>query len=399
MKKLLAATAIIFLFGKAFHPCSAQWLPVYQDPNALFYDAAFPTDNTGYVAASDSGGSMVLRTNDGGVTWNKKYIFGWSFINKVVMADSLKGYLIKGGVPVKILRTNDGFNTYAVRTLDSSFVVQALELVNDSTGFYLNNATRLRKFEHYGSSFSYVFDTLFDGQNLQFVNAGTGYLDNGDRLLKTNDTGNTWNYANANLGFYCVVFRFADSVQGYFSDGSMIYQTYDGGVSFPQQYNFPDVSSFAAKGNFCMAANNTGNVTYTTNAGLTWQTETTGINLIAPESYIVKITPAGSCFLFSQYCGEIRKRSPVTSGISSEVDEIVITIYPNPFHSAATISFSEHQESVSITITDVTGKEILSESFSGIQFSFERNGLEAGMYFVSVISGKKTALMRKMVVQ
>jgi len=387
MKSHLFAILIAILISTTTHNAFAQWIPVYQDNYTEFRDAAFPTDNIGYVAATDTSGACVLRTIDGGITWDKRHINGWGFIDKVAMTDSLSGYLIKGGAPVQLLMTTDGFATYTMHNLDSSFIVQSLELINDSTGFYLNNAARLRKFKNYGASYFHVFDTLFDGQNLQFVNPTTGFLDNGTKLLKTSDGGSNWNFVNSNLGFYCVVFKFADSLNGYFHDGSMIYKTSDGGISFPQQYNFPDPTTFAMNGNFCMVANAYGDVAYTTDNAQSWQTETTGINWITTESYILKNSPGGSLYLFSQFCGEIRKRQPVIAGVKDLTEGKSISIYPNPATGKITITSSGFDlRGATVRIIDITGK--VAYSYMTANFSTVRLDLpdliSDGFYLLEV---------------
>jgi photosystem II stability/assembly factor-like uncharacterized protein len=398
MKINLATIAIATLLIAAAE-CKAQWTPVYQDIDAQFYDAAFPTNHTGYVAASDTGGAVVLRTTDGGATWNKRYIPGLGFIHKIAMTDSLKGYIIAGGTPVKLIRTNNGFNTFTGHTLDSSFIVQALYLLNDSTGFYLNNGSRLRKFENYGATYFHVIDTLTAGQNLQFVNSTSGYLDTGYGLLKTTDSGVSWNFVNTNLGFYCLAFRFADSLNGYFSDLNNISVTHDGGVTFSQLYNFPNCYSFATNGSFCMAANNTGNVAYTSNGGLTWQIEMTGINWVTNEPYTVAMTPGGDCFLFSQFSGEIRKREVVTSiKANTEIDN-TMSIYPNPFTSECTIYFGEEQKNVTVKIFDLPGKEIRTIYFTGNQLTLEKGELQPGVYCVQVIDEMKKVVNKKIILQ
>lgn len=399
MKINYTTIIIVILVIVASTNCKAQWTSVYQDNNAQFYDASFPADNTGYVAASDTGGTVVLRTNDGGLTWNKRYIIGLGFINKIVMIDSLKGYLIAGGLPVKLLKTNDGFTTFTGVTLDTSFTVEALCLLNDSTGFYLNNGSRLRKFENYGSTFSHVIDTLTGGQNLQFVNSTTGFLDTGNGLLKTNDAGTTWNFVNSNLGFFCVAFNFADSLNGYFSDFNNILISHDGGITFPQLYNFPNAYSFATNDNFCIAANDTGNVAYTSDDGLTWQTEVTGINLIAPEPYKIVMTPDRHCFLFSQFCGEIRKRELFTSGITNTYIDNTISIYPNPFISESTIYFGEQQKNTTIRIIDLLGKEIKTINFTGTQLTINKGEMQAGVYCVQITDENKKVISRKIIIQ
>lgn len=387
MKSHLFAILIAILISTTTQNAFAQWIPVYQDNYTEFRDAAFPTDNIGYVAATDTSGACVLRTIDGGITWDKRHINGWGFIDKVAMTDSLSGYLIKGGAPVQLLMTTDGFATYTMHNLDSSFIVQSLELINDSTGFYLNNAARLRKFKNYGASYFHVFDTLFDGQNLQFVNPTTGFLDNGTKLLKTSDGGSNWNFVNSNLGFYCVVFKFADSLNGYFHDGSMIYKTSDGGITFPQQYNFPDPTTFAMNGNFCMVANAYGDVAYTTDNAQSWQTETTGINWITTESYILKNSPGGSLYLFSQFCGEIRKRQPVIAGVKDLTEGKSISIYPNPATGKITITSSGFDlRGATVRIIDITGK--VAYSYMTANFSTVRLDLpdliSDGFYLLEV---------------
>lgn len=187
MKKIYAYILVALFHLATTNSCQAQWTTVYQDNNAQFYDAAFPTDYTGYVAAVDTGGAVILCTTDGGINWNKKYIAGWGFINKMVMYDSLSGYIVKGGIPGKLAKTVDGFATYTTFNLDASFIVQALCLLNDSTGFFLNNSALLRKFENNGANFTNIIDTLASGQNLQFFDELTGYLDGGTGLLKTAD--------------------------------------------------------------------------------------------------------------------------------------------------------------------------------------------------------------------
>src|SRR5689334_21649598 len=119
MKIFYITIVIAFVISAVSDKCMAQWTPVYQDVHAQFYDAAFPTDYSGFVAASDTGGTVVLRTSNGGIAWNKKYIRGWDFISKIVMIDSVTGYLIKGGAPGKILKSNDAFSSYTAHYLDS----------------------------------------------------------------------------------------------------------------------------------------------------------------------------------------------------------------------------------------------------------------------------------------
>jgi photosystem II stability/assembly factor-like uncharacterized protein len=376
----------------------AQWTTVYQDVDAQFYDAAFPTDQIGFVIASDSGGTVVLRTTDGGTTWNKRYLPGLSFVNKIAMLSPTTGYIIKGGAPGKILKTTDGFNTYITYNTDSSFVVQSLCPLTDSMGFYLNNASRLRKFENNGSSITHINDTLMEGQTLQFVNSNIGYLDAGYALIKTTNAGASWNYVNNNLGFYCTKFGFGDPFNGYFSNDTVIYRTNNGGISFSLPYTFPHAYSFAINGSKCMAANDTGNVTFTMNGGINWQNETTGINMIAPEPYTVISTPGGQYFLFSQFSGEIRKRSAINLDVPTISMDHDVKIYPNPFTTQTTISFQNPQTNTLIRISDLLGREIKTIRFSGQELTIQRNDMVAGTYIITLVDQNNRQMSAKIII-
>ncbi|MBL0329555.1 MAG: T9SS type A sorting domain-containing protein [Bacteroidetes bacterium] len=398
--KIYFALLIAFFISITSVECKAQWPLVYQDNAAQFYDAAFPTDYTGYVAAADTGGTVILRTNDGGATWNKRYIPALGFINRIVMIDSLKGYLIRGGVPGKLLRTTDGFTTFTGANLDTSFSVQSLCLLNDSTGFYLNNAARLRRFENYGASIFHIIDTLIDGQNLQFMSPTFGFMDTGTGLLKTTDAGATWIFANTNLGFFCSTFNFADTLKGYFSDATAISTTHDGGLTFPLNYNFANAYNITSNGNFCIAANDTGAVAYTLNSGATWQIQSTGINLVVAEPYKVVMTPSNRCFIFSQFCGEIRKQGETfTSGINETDQNNMVSIYPNPFSSEATIYFEKHQKNTTIKIIDLLGKEIQTQTFTGKVLKIDRGMMQAGMYCIQITDEHKKVINKKIILQ
>ncbi len=376
---------------------TAQWATVYQDPYATFADAAFPTDLLGYVAGHDSGGACILRTTDGAQTWTKRYIAGWSFMDKIAMVNDSAGYAIKGGAPVQIIRTTDGFQTYVMHNLDSSFVVESLQLLTDSTGLYLNNGGRLRRFKDHGASYVYLADTLFAGQNLQLVTPQAGYWDTGTGLLKTVNGGLTWAMANPNLGFNNVVFRFSDPLRGYFSDAVNVYRTINGGGSFALLDSFPNVYDIATQGNtICMAANDSGKVAITIDGGLTWQHENTGINWIAPERYRCIITPGGESYLYCGYCGEIRKRQDRISAVAPAAQNAFFA-YPNPFGEACTLDFEGVVESVDIRWVDLLGHEVRSMNFSGQSFHMERGDLPAGLYIVYLSSQGEMIGQLKMV--
>ena len=76
-----------------------------------------------------------------------------------------------------------------------------------------------------------------------------------------------------------------------------------------------------------------------------------------------------------------------------------ISIYPNPFTSQTTISFSTEQTNTSIKLTDVVGKEIITANFTSTQYILEKGIMKPGIYFVQITDASKNVVNRKVVVQ
>ena len=83
------------------------------------------------------------------------------------------------------------------------------------------------------------------------------------------------------------------------------------------------------------------------------------------------------------------KQTGITTGISQEDLNNDVTIYPNPFTSQTTISFSSEQTNTLIKITDVIGKEIKIINFTGKQYILEKGTMKSGIYFVQITSFDK----------
>ena len=76
-----------------------------------------------------------------------------------------------------------------------------------------------------------------------------------------------------------------------------------------------------------------------------------------------------------------------------------MNIYPNPFTSQTTISFSEEQQNVSINVVDVVGKKIKALTFTGNELILEREEMKPGIYFVHIIDRQNKETIQKMMIQ
>ena len=87
------------------------------------------------------------------------------------------------------------------------------------------------------------------------------------------------------------------------------------------------------------------------------------------------------------------------AGINEITGNSSISISPNPFTSATTITFSEEQKNTTVKITDVLGKEIKTVNVMGKQCVIEKGEMRAGVYLVRIMDEKRNVVNRKMVVE
>ncbi len=95
----------------------------------------------------------------------------------------------------------------------------------------------------------------------------------------------------------------------------------------------------------------------------------------------------------------LAKLEPNTNSVSQLEQANFVSIYPNPFTSLTTITFSSEQTNTTIKVTDILGKEIKALNFRGKQCIIEKGTMESGVYFVTITDEKKNVVNRKVVVE
>lgn len=89
-------------------------------------------------------------------------------------------------------------------------------------------------------------------------------------------------------------------------------------------------------------------------------------------------------------------------GVGDHSAENEISIYPNPAHDVVTIRLPENSSGVAISLTDLTGKTILShKEINPIENSiiFDIQSLTVGIYFLTVIDGNSSASYTKKIIK
>lgn len=121
--------------------------------------------------------------------------------------------------------------------------------------------------------------------------------------------------------------------------------------------------------------------------------ETTNLTLILSTDSCYVVTMAGNYFVIAtdtNGCESASQTIVMTTSLININSGGFISIHPNPVSSWAILEFTQHEISyVSITITDVTGKEVKSISYKYIpsgnkQIFINMDDLDPGLYFCKV---------------
>ncbi|MGL4599066.1 MAG: YCF48-related protein [Bacteroidia bacterium] len=372
MRRLLLALAIFFCMES-----HAQWSVFYHDSDRVYMDAAFPTANDIYVIGYKwSGGSFLMRSTDGGLNWTQRNL-AFNVLNKIYMLNATEGYMMKAGTPSILFYTTDGFNTFVTHNVDSAYAIVDLYAQSSSKGFYLNNGGYLRSFSQYGAQFQRLTDTLNNITRLSFANASTGFVGNGIILTRTTDAGLSWTASNVNAP-YLGALTFTTVDTGYCSDNTTgIFRTDNGGTNFQLTSPFPALL-LAADRNLVAATDMLNAVAWSSDFGQTWAYENAGTNFIEG----IFINPAGSCFIFDNFTGDILRRELPLGLSKPNLESQALTVYPNPAadYLSVTQAYSA-SEIATIHIIDAFGREVYVGPFRSDE-KIPVHNFSAGVYVV-----------------
>jgi photosystem II stability/assembly factor-like uncharacterized protein len=351
-----------------------NWVPqnsgtIYQLAGIQFIDA-----NIGYCASWSDNGGILLKTVNGGATWNNISLnIPNTHCGGMWFFDSQAGILALGD------------NNYAQSKI--------LKTVNGGVSW----------------------ETVYNGGNgwisfFHFPDRNNGYATmSGSRVLKTTDGGNNWTLLN-NIGgnFWMSGVYFFDKNTGFVGGGEYstmgwsIFKTTDGGASWQTVTNDygTSIMLFTSSDIGFSIGGEKGQITKkiiikTTTAGVSW----------TKDSYPSENSLNGISFVNDNVGfavgdnGTILKYSDL-SGISNQVSSSgMMIVYPNPALDFITLKIDEANNLGSeIKIYNITGTLVKSELISKNQQKISIADLSNGIYAVKIQS-RDWAKNQKLIVQ
>jgi len=399
----------ILLFVSIWYQSFSQWTSLSTNTNQFLYGEYFLNKDTGFVF----GDAVILKTIDGGTSWNTPFISLTSQFTSMTFASDSIGFLVGDGGAV--MKTTDAGNNWFSQFAQPQ-LFYSIDFTDSLNGIIVGDEASIRITSNGGSTWTsitapYLFgDSLFyyELRTVQFINDSVAYAAGGPYygatgiLLKTINKGNSWSIVFQSYDFPVFLqIEFLNDSLGFASGSchnnnpfcyrSKILRTDNGGLNWTEIYfDWADeLRSIDVVGNSIYSVgyplgNNP--VVYSSDFGLNWNYQSTP-NITYP--YQVFFTDSLTGYIVGDN-GVVLKTNNGGVGFNELVpDNWGINIYPNPNNGTFSVSFSNQKDKFSaLEIMDINGRCIFSRDIP--QWSTFENilltDIAAGVYLLRIIS-------------
>lgn len=386
----------IFIFSFFIFNSKAQWVELDPGVNVAYFSDVYAITPDIVVVVGANG--TILKTTDGGETWLQKPSGTTLNLGKVQFTSPEIGYIITSGFESTMLKTVNGGETWTSKNIGEITFLSGLSCLNNNT-IFLSGSDKLLLSENGGNSFD-VVNSDFDYEQILFVNNEVGFAWNqlNGYLSRTENGGGIWietpevspvNFLNEEIGFY-------------YAEG--LFKTIDGGEIFDL------LNPGAAGGLTNILAVNENTVWGILPGTLNWDPSSQGIIKITysdispyteyiwfddnPEIDMLSIHFAdentGYIAGFKNGKGTIWKNETGINTMDTNEQERnnEIKVYPNPVTNELNIIF-EKPIKADISLVDIMGKKVYFKTFYEDQVKINTSSFPKGTYILSVKTENK----------
>ncbi len=294
---------LIILFSSQF--CFSQWDLVYPDiPTDFINDLVFLDQYKGYCV-NEAGD--ILTTSDGGFTWNIIKYYPEHSIKELKFINNLNGFgFIDKNIFIQIdvpfIYTTDGGNNWEEAQISMS---DARTFLPISLNQMIKSVDEgIKKLDNFFNDWRYTYniptflmgDSLYQWEELygnvhQFQKLNGGRLlamgsslnafyngvisDSVSFILKSDDSGDSWDTLWCDLPFDLVTMSFASETEGFIAgEDERIYKTTDGGLSWilvhspTSNLDINHIFTLSEMNIYAVAVNK---IIFSTDGGVNWQ--------------------------------------------------------------------------------------------------------------------------------
>jgi photosystem II stability/assembly factor-like uncharacterized protein len=281
LRKLHAVAIMLLLLVNYNFSFAQNWYQVVSGTHKKINTICFSSSTVGYLGGNDS---LLMKTTDGGVTWNQlnytgvNFLAGGANILNLQFISDMIGFMTVGPYSGSYGTTNGGLTWNQINLAGNHCYNQGLFFFDENNGFI-------------GGSGCFQGELISSVSNQNWltgtwnVNALDGIAFNADNLI-------------TDINFYNTSFGLAVSKSGY------VFRTTDGGVNWdsiaPPAPLFPLTSVIIVNDTLAYAgyeATGAGFGLYVSNdAGLTWQFDNNSATFFYPDFYTLHQTNNGHLY-------------------------------------------------------------------------------------------------------
>jgi photosystem II stability/assembly factor-like uncharacterized protein len=400
MKK---STLFKLILIAAFLPVlvTGQWSMVRWDQHNFFNHSFTATSNTAFFSGMEltSSGSFIMRSNDGGLTWDSILINNNNMhyqLNTIEFTNALDGFA--GGlnnVSQALIKTVDNGNSWTDITPDPSSTeqIKAVSFYDALHGFA---ADRINIYSTNDAGLTWnTHNAGISVEDIRFSDGNTGYacgiLNTDAVVIKTTDGGQTWN--NVLMPLQSVTFGSAMKKIDFGQDAvfasvwylNSMFRSIDDGVNWsmitvPGIYEIKDFDFINADEGYVLSS--MGEIYYTNDGGQTWTLQyAVAAGAYGPSVYLTSISFSGNTGYVCGSNGLIKKFTPAVTSITAD-NKSAISFYPNPFNGSR-IKIDGNTRQIQLRIINNVGAIIFTGTIDNgeNEIVFDRK-LPGGIYTV-----------------
>ncbi|MCX6306233.1 MAG: YCF48-related protein [Bacteroidetes bacterium] len=366
---------------------------------------SFPDANTGYAAGANA---TILKSTDGGILWQALSIPGNADFSSMFFNDTQTGYV--AGTSGTLYKTADGGGSWNALTTGINYDLQDVAFPDYQTGYAIGypgnfyDSAYLLKTNNAGVSWATKSGFDFRVQAMVFTSPDTGYIAGSGNILKTVDGGVSWSLQGNYPGIYFYDLCFPTRNKGFACGYKAIYTTTDAGVHWNVFYSgelifsrmvFPD----ALHGYVLASGLNTGSwmIYKTEDGGDTWSQKPVNRTSYFLNDLFFKDSDTG---LIVGNNGVILK-TVNGGGIITGVQppplpaNSSISMFPVPCRNHVKLDFPELENSVSVKVYSLAGKELFSAEFTRVRnVTIALPPLPDGIYLVKIKTGSEMVVKK-----
>lgn len=396
----------------------SQWISQNSGTQYPLYSVYFINGNTGFVGSQSDDypnfiGGQVIRTTNGGITWQQVLIDTNLRVGDFYFFDSNTGFVVGGSYSTvgRIFKTtNGGINWVNVTPNSINSFLWNIEFLNPLTG-YIGGAYGVYKSTDGGFNWNKILGQSnflnFSFSRISFPDFNTGYyLADSGKVHKTINGGTNWQLVRSGGDSLFFDIKFLNTNTGFITgEAGRLFKTTNGGAAWvkintPSTLNLYGVhftglnTGYLAGHQFALKTTNSGDSwfpVFNVNTRSLWSIYFSDVN----TGYMVSDTGV----IYKTTTGGVIGINPVSTEIPK--DYSLLQNYPNPFNPVTNIKFSIPKSAfIKLAVYDMLGKEVeslVSQQLSPGTYVVDWNAAKfsSGIYMYKLITNN-FSLVKKM---